>query len=407
MAVFSECDLDEFVKKTDSLGGPNSLKVKEFWNDFSYEYKIDVDQNLDPFSDEYFAQQLSLYTELSARELNQAQHEFTPVEVDHYVDKPNPYGLMSPSALVAHYLRLGIAISRAELPSSPKILDMGAGWGLSSEFLNTLGADVTAVDINHRFVELINRRASLRKLNIKACVGSFDEFSTTERFDAVVFYECLHHATKPWNVLKRLSRYLTPGGKTILAGEPINNTWWKSWGMRLDPLSVYCVRKYGWFESGWSKEFILECLRRAGIIGIYLDSGLPEVGPIVIGVGTERELTPGALLSAVDAKGWTLDGHYIVAKATSVVNIKRVDGVQFFDLRIRNFRPRETILNIFDEKELLISTSLPLGVCTITIPLKRTTVSLRLAGEEWVPAEEVGNSDHRRLSYHVVGGLFR
>ncbi|MBU6296156.1 MAG: methyltransferase domain-containing protein, partial [Planctomycetes bacterium] len=47
----------------------------------------------------------------------------------------------------------------ANLPPGASILDMGCGWGLSSEAMAFSGASVTAVDINPQFVELIEKRA--------------------------------------------------------------------------------------------------------------------------------------------------------------------------------------------------------------------------------------------------------
>jgi len=83
-----------------------------------------------------------------------------------------------------------------------------------------------------------------------------------------------------------LPNFLKPNGKITFAGEPINS-WWKSWGMRLDFLSVYCIRKFGWFENGWTKEFISECFNRVGF-NLTL---LPHIGLRngIIGVATHSE----------------------------------------------------------------------------------------------------------------------
>jgi hypothetical protein len=61
---------------------------------------------------------------------------------------------------------------------------------------------------------------------------------------------------KVWETVEHMSRFLKPGGKIIFAGEPITTSCFLDWRMRLDPLSASCIRKVGWFETGWSKPFL-------------------------------------------------------------------------------------------------------------------------------------------------------
>ena len=125
------------------------------------------------------------------------------------------------------------------------------------------GARVTAVDINPLFVDLITQRAARKNLPINARLSNFDDFLDEDRYDLAVFYECLHHAVKPWETLQHIALHLNPNGKIAIAGEPIVD-YWQHWGIRTDCLSAYCVRKFGWFESGWSRDFITKAFDRAG-----------------------------------------------------------------------------------------------------------------------------------------------
>jgi len=89
--------------------------------------------------------------------------------------------------------------------------------------------------------------------------------------------------------LRHLSSFVKDDGCIVFAGEPITSAWWKDWGMRLDPLSVYCMRKYGWFETGWSEDYIKSAFDQIDwklwlIAGIGLDHGyiglaLPKSAP--------------------------------------------------------------------------------------------------------------------------------
>jgi hypothetical protein len=89
----------------------------------------------------------------------------------------------------------------------------------------------------------------------------------------------LHHAVKPWETLASLDKSLKRGGKIAFAGEPINEHWWKHWGLRLDIASVYCIRKFGWFESGWTLDFLGACFSRNGWqLNFYPHLGLDGSG---------------------------------------------------------------------------------------------------------------------------------
>lgn len=160
------------------------------------------------------------------------------------------------------------------------ILDMGAGWGLSTENIAYTGAKVTALDINDDFINLIKDRSMRRNLDVDVIQSSFDEFDVNCEFDAIYFYECLHHCVDVEKLLKKCKSKLKPNGKIIFAGEPVTCAWWGQgrWGMRLDAESVYVARKFGWFETGWSEDFIKGSFNRAGlelklIQGIGLDHG--------------------------------------------------------------------------------------------------------------------------------------
>src|SRR5690606_583524 len=117
----------------------------------------------------------------------------------------------------------------ANLPSSARILDLGCGWGQTSELMAFCGADVVAADINPLFVELVNRRAKRLSLPIKAVHSNFDSPTFGQDFDLAFFYECLHHAIRPWETIKRVGEAIGPEGKIAFAGEPIQALWWKHW----------------------------------------------------------------------------------------------------------------------------------------------------------------------------------
>lgn len=279
MRIFHARDLDTFVAEVDRLGSLGHPNVDLYLADFQLQFETQVNPQLDPFSTEYFSQQLALYTELSGRELDQTTGELTHFELDAHVAGSNPYNSGDVRFISKHTRTIYTCVMLANLPPNATVLDMGSGWGLSSEALAFCGTCVTAVDINPAFVELVQQRAARLRLPIKAVCAAFDTFQSADQFDLLLFYECLHHSVRPWETLRHLGQFVKTDGKIIFAGEPVNRFWWPHWGLRLDPVSVYCIRKFGWWESGWTSEFISRCFAQAGFrLTIYpyvgLDNGL-------------------------------------------------------------------------------------------------------------------------------------
>lgn len=280
----SRHQLDAFVDACDARGGPESAESAVYLSDFSYALEARVDQTLDPFSDAYVEQQLAVYREIAGRDLDQVSFEQAPVDVDRCVTGGNPYGIDDPGFIAPHALAVIQALWLAGLPPGASVLDMGCGWGLSTELIGFCGASVTCVDINPRFLALVEERARRRGLRVRTVLSAFDSLTLPddEQHDLALFYESLHHAVRPWEVLERIAPHVR--GKIMISGEPIQKKWWKSWGLRLDPVSVYCMHKHGWFESGFSKPFITACFARAGF-HLTLLRGL-SLGTGYLGVAT-------------------------------------------------------------------------------------------------------------------------
>jgi len=276
--VVRVADLDALFAECDRLGGLASPASQDLLSDFQLQYETKVDASLDPFSEAYFDQQVALYREISRRDLNQAEGEKTHLDVDAHTAGCNPYNIHDVAYIARHAQVVQTCLVVANLPSSATVLDLGCGWGLSSEMMAFAGAQVRAVDINPMFVELVRKRATRLGLPIEVVRSDFDHYVDDREYDLVFFYECLHHSLRPWVTLNRIRPRVKPGGRLVWAGEPVNDRWWSHWGLRLDYESVFCMRRYGWWESGWSAGFISDCFNRCGfaltmIPGLGLDGG--------------------------------------------------------------------------------------------------------------------------------------
>jgi methylase of polypeptide subunit release factors len=182
-------DLDEFVLECDRRGGPQHPNCGSYFSDLSLTYTTKVDDGLDPFSEAYTGQQIALYEEVSGRKLDQITGEQSEIGIDARMNTANPYGIRHVSFIANHSRADLSALMAANVPPSPKVLDMGSGWGLSSEIMAFCVAEVTGVDINPDFVELNRRRAARIGLPITSIHSTFDAFETDERFDMAFFYE--------------------------------------------------------------------------------------------------------------------------------------------------------------------------------------------------------------------------
>ena len=277
IGTITQSELANFVKACDELGGVESSNCADLLSDFRYKPTSIINESLDPFSEEYVQQQITLYSEISGRTLNQQINEFTGFDLENCINAQNPYAHPDPTFIAKHSRTVLQAVELAQLPPNPEILDMGCGWGLSTEMMAFCGAEVTCVDINLQFLDLVKQRSQKRGHPVCTIHSDFESFESTKQFDMILFYECFHHAVRPWVVIDNLTGLLKPGGKIILAGEPIQSFWWKHWGVRLDSQSIYCMHKFGWFESGWSLSFLqqlfaknnfhIDCRKKIGFDG--------------------------------------------------------------------------------------------------------------------------------------------
>jgi 2-polyprenyl-3-methyl-5-hydroxy-6-metoxy-1,4-benzoquinol methylase len=403
---FRASDLDEFVSKSDALGGPGAAKCEEYWQNFSYETTIQIDQNLDPFSEEYYAAQIGLYTELSNRTFEQAKNELGDIDIVAHISAANPYNHDSPSGLALHLERLARALRFAKPPLGGKMLDMGCGWGLSSEIAAYSGLDVTSIDINPQFVNLINQRSAAGGRKISARQSNFDTFSSDDQYDIIQFYECFHHAAKPWELLERMTAHLTPDGKIVLSGEPVNQVWWKNWGLRLDALSVYCIRKFGWFESGWSQSFLLQAFQRSGLDVEVIDHADAEIGQVWVASPRHRHsINLDDAVSAWKIQGLTRDSHYLIGGGECALTPIFDDEVQVITLQFENYRGRPLTVtwraDAGTKKGQPHTKVYPGGRHFLSFDRSHAGKTLHLDIEPWNPAAEFGSQDDRTHGIHI------
>lgn len=219
----------------------------------------------DPFSPEYAATYLDLYKRISNRPAYDSANERTLFDVDKLTTRPFPYYTKSFKLAGQHFQLMGQLLDMMDCPSGSDILEFGFGWGNTTMALALLGHNVTAVDIEENFCELVRRRAKNTGVEVDVVHSDFMWAERTGKtFDAVVFFECFHHCWEFPRLLKALHRVLKPGGTIYFGAEPISAEWPVPWGLRLDGESLFVARRSGWMELGFRDDFFAELLKRTG-----------------------------------------------------------------------------------------------------------------------------------------------
>ena len=395
-------DLGEFVNRSDALGGPGSPACEAFWQDFSVKLVYQVDDTLAPLSDEYVAEQMRLYNELSGRTYEPNADEKTSFDLERHVYATNPYDHPDAAEAAKHIQRLSRALRLGRAARDDLLIDMGCGWGLSSELAAYIGLQVIAVDINPDFISLIRQRVARTGARITPVQSTFDTFvPDASSADMVLFYESLHHAVRPWSVIARAASALKPGGRLVLAGEPVNAIWWQHWGLRLDAISIYCIRKFGWFESGWSLRFIKQLMFRAGLQPVASRDADSQIDLVIVGTKKTVRLSGAEAIDLFHTVGCVAEAEHGILIDTGSLSLCFPGQASQALLHIINHRNRALHLEITcNGADVFRGDVLP---GTVVLPIFRNAelMEVKFVVERWIPAAELGNGDTRVIGVHL------
>ncbi len=145
------------------------------------------------------------------------------------------------------------------------MVEFGAGWGNLTSDLIATGVDVTVVELDPKFCSLIGARCT-GPGELTVYQGDMLGFTAAQPFDAAVFFESFHHCADHLTLLRRLHDVVRPGGAVLFAAEPVQRLGYP-WGPRLDGLSVWSSRTYGWLELGFDARYFDAALARTGWSG--------------------------------------------------------------------------------------------------------------------------------------------
>ena len=112
------------------------------------------------------------------------------------------------------------AVIGALPPAPADVLDCGVGGGWTSRFLARAGYRVVGIDISPRMLALAEEdRAAEGLANLSFQVAEYETLALREQFDAVLFFDSLHHAADERAAIAAAARALRPGG-VLVTHEP-------------------------------------------------------------------------------------------------------------------------------------------------------------------------------------------
>ena len=219
----------------------------------------------DPASAAYREHELALYERLTGKPYTPAS-ERSIFDLGEGVRSPFPYRTRTPEVVGDHLILLGFLLKAIPKPPPARILEFGPGWGNTTQALLQTGYDVTAVEIDPSFVDLIARRCASNADRLTLVTADMLEFTSTQRFDVVLFFESFHHCQDHRRLLRQLHDVLAKDGVILFVAEPIVDLPYP-WGLRLDGQSLWAMRQLGWLELGFDRSYFMQALRDTGWAG--------------------------------------------------------------------------------------------------------------------------------------------
>ncbi|MGO9930689.1 MAG: class I SAM-dependent methyltransferase [Steroidobacteraceae bacterium] len=248
------------------------------WDDFRHAhcvlpewYRVD----LDPLSDDYAVQQHRFWSAVTGRKrdyLPAIDEKEAPLADVDAVRRPGYYIRRDPDSVdhaAHHMIASGMILKNSGLKPGDSALEYGAGFGQTALALARLGVVVDTVDISTTFCNYVAEQAAFFQVPLTSFEGRFGwNPRGNHKYDLIFFYEAFHHCTDFRRVVLAIKDHLAPSGRVLLAGEPItraeNSHIPFPWGLRLDPESLVQVRRFGWFELGFTEDFLVRLFSNAG-----------------------------------------------------------------------------------------------------------------------------------------------
>jgi SAM-dependent methyltransferase len=242
-------------------------------------------------------------------------------------------------------------VDRLELGVRAQVLDLGCGPGWLSEYLARCGYWVTGVDISEEMIAIARERYEAiggevgEGLEPKAEFHALPvrELPWTDRFDAAVLYDTMHHFDDELETLRVIRRALVPGGKIYIRE-----------GVRPEPGSeserhlIAEMEEFGTLESPFDPRYLVDVVEQAGFEHVVRYMEVDELVDVTSGSQAARLLTRLArhrlglgdtntlIASRPLPAGALTDAAHFSARIEQGAPPARDDGMLIFPLGVTN-----------------------------------------------------------------------
>jgi SAM-dependent methyltransferase len=209
-------------------------------------------------------------------------------------------------------MQVGAVVSL--LPPPPAdVLECGCGSGWLSKLLAKVGYRTTGVDIAPHAIDLASTQSLYESVPLPRFIVSPGEaLPFVDEFDAVVYYDALHHSVDERLAIAAAHRALRPGG-VLVTSEP---------GRGHHEASQSTIHQFGVTERDMPARHIVTVARDAGFAEVSILPRADEYGQLMFGQPPSARLKrairasiSGRAALAVRRTLWTrLDNGIVIAR---------------------------------------------------------------------------------------------
>jgi SAM-dependent methyltransferase len=258
-------NLDAELARATALMGPDPDEARALLDGIVLALPVEPPEG--PFSEAYREWAWALYRAISARADYDTANEASPFDLAAALERPFPYqtgslALVGRDLVARGHLLECLAEAVPATAGPRRVVEFGPGWGNLTHDLVATGLDVTAVELDEKFCRVIEHRCD-GPGRATVLQGDMLGFTAEQPFDAAVFFESFHHCADHLAMLGHLHDIVRPDGAVVFASEPIQKMDYP-WGPRLDGLSLWSSRMFGWLELGFDGTYFDRALARTG-----------------------------------------------------------------------------------------------------------------------------------------------
>lgn len=253
-----------------------------------------IDPSLDPLSAAYRDVVRAYYHSLAGEARPGPESGGIPAEAWAGF-RPWPYASGDGVQLGSWLQALGFIIGTCRLRRGHRVLQFGAGEGGLALPLAQMGCSVTALDAERRNIDVIRYQAERAGVAVRALHAGFDGAVPAlggQRFDFVMFHGSFHRCYDHVAMLRTVrDDLLVPGGRLVLAGEPLLEALPVPWGLNPAGPEVCAMRRGGGPSLVFRPSYLLAALSACGYAASLSVCSQTAFGNVILGRRMARQAT--------------------------------------------------------------------------------------------------------------------